>query len=366
MIDGMPKPRLPHLRREVNRHGTPVWYLRVADGRRVRIRHEYGTPEFMAAYHEALLGAPTKVAAARPQTLRWALDRYRASSAWSALKPSTRRQKENIFRKVIATSGDESLADIDDEAIKRGRERRKDTPHAANVFIKALRSFFTWAIDESLVETNPALQVALLKGANTEGFHSWTAEEMTAFEDRWPVGTRERLAYDLLLYTGLRRGDAVRVGRQHVTDGIIQIRAEKTGEKLYIPILPPLRASIKATRTGDLAFLCNAYGEPWVKESFGNWFGEVCRKTGVPGSAHGLRKAGATRAAENGASDRAMMALFGWTSEKMAGHYTKAADRKRLALAHAKLLLKQPQNKIPPHLVSGAAAAAKKKTKSGA
>ena len=135
---------------------------------------------------------------------------------------------------------------------------------------------------------------------------------------------------------------------------MILFRTEKTGEEVVLPVLAPLAASIAATRTGDLTFLVTERGTPFVKESFGNWFGEVCRKTGCPGSAHGLRKSGATRAAENGATDRQLMALFGWKDGKMAAHYTRAADRKRLAADAARLLLpEQPKNEKRPHLSSG-------------
>ena len=99
----------------------------------------------------------------------------------------------------------------------------------------------------------------MLAGPNdADGFHTWSQEELDRFEARWPLGTRERLAFDLLLYTGLRRSDAVRVGLQHVRDGVITIRTEKhqkgsRGEQVTIPILEPLAALIAATKTtGDL------------------------------------------------------------------------------------------------------------------
>jgi integrase len=140
-----------------------------------------------------------------------------------------------------------------------------------------------WATDSDLVQVDPTKNVKKLTGANDAvGFHTWTEEELNRFEAYWPIGTRERLAFDLLLYTGLRRGDAVCVGLQHVRDGVITIRTEKrrkgkSGEQVSIPILPPLAASIAATKTGDLTFLVSEYGRPWVKESFGNWFRDVCR-----------------------------------------------------------------------------------------
>ena len=200
----------------------------------------------------------------------------------------------------------------------------------------------------------------MLKGKNSDGFHTWTDEEIARFERRWPIGTRERLALDLLLYTGLARGDIVRLGKQHVSNGVITFRMEKNrGDGIvYPPMLPVLAKTIAASRTGDLTFLVTERGTPFVKESFGNWFGEVCREAGCPGSAHGLRKAGATRAAENGATVHQLMALFGWKTEKMALMYTRKADRRRLASTAAPLLLSptQTENEKRPHLGSGAGA----------
>jgi integrase len=328
---------------------------------------------FWAQYRAALEGVPPKAKQPKTSSLRWAIDRYRNSSVWAALSPATRRQRENIFKHVIKTAGDVPLRDIGTDAIRQGRERRAQTPHSANVFIKTMRGFYVWALEEKLVSIDPTEGIKLLRGPNDEnGFHTWTEVELDHFEARWPLGTRERLAFDLLLYTGLRRGDVVRVGVQHVRDGWITIRTEKqrvgkAGELVTIPMLQPLEASIAATKTGDLTYLINDRGQPWVKESFGNWFRDVCRAAGCPGSAHGLRKAGATRAAEGGASERQLMAIFGWSTGKMAQLYTKAADRKLLARGATALLLReQSENKNLPHLRPGAGASAKRRAKSGA
>lgn len=365
MLD-MPRKRLPYLHHEKNRHGVRVWYFRRGNGPRIRLCAPYDSAEFKAEYDAALRGetaSPIKVSA---NTLRWAIDLYRHSSAWASLSNATRRQRENIFRQIIATAGNDPLSASNEQAIREGQERRALTPHAANNFLKTMRGLFQWAAKQKIVVTDPTIGLALLRGPNDQiGFHTWTEAELERFEATWPIGTRERLAFDLLLYTGLRRGDAVRVGRQHVRDGLITIRAEKTGDELFLPILPPLAESIAATQTGDLAFLVTTHGEPWVKESFGNWFGEVCRAAGCPGSAHGLRKAGATRAAERGATENQLMALYGWDSPRMAAHYTRAASKKRLAAVTAGMLLSEREtNSIPPHLKSGAANKAKRPSKS--
>ena len=136
---------------------------------------------------------------------------------------------------------------------------------------------------------------------------------------------------------------------------------------VYPPVLPVLAVSIAASKTGDLTFLVTERGTPFVKESFGNWFREACRKAGCLGSAHGLRKAGATRAAEKGATVNQLMALFGWKTEKMALLYTRKADRKRLASMAAPLLLAaQAANEKLPHLEPGAGEKSEAAAESGA
>src|SRR6516164_7279876 len=125
----------------------------------------------------------------------------------------------------------------------------------------------------------------------------------------------------------------LRLGRQHVRDGVATLKTEKSGFKteVSLPILPVLAETLAAGPCGDLAFICGERGEPLTKESFGNMFKAACKAAGVPGSAHGIRKIAATRAANAGATEAELMAIFGWTDPKMASHYTKTANRKRLA-----------------------------------
>jgi integrase len=144
---------------------------------------------------------------------------------------------------------------------------------------------------------------------------------------------------DVLVYTGLRRGDAVRFGRQHIGNGVGTIKTEKTDTVVTLPILPVLMKTLDAGPCGDLTFIAGEGGRPLTKESFGNLFRKACREAGLQNrSAHGLRKAAATRAAENGATVAQLNAIFGWKGAKMATFYTEAADRRRLSLDAMHLL----------------------------
>src|SRR6516162_4966439 len=100
-MDTMPRPRPPYLSREVTRHGKPVWYVRV-DGKRTRLRAEYGTAEFEAQYRAALADRQKREEGkAGTGSLAWLIERYRETMAWTSLSEATRRQRENIFRQVV-------------------------------------------------------------------------------------------------------------------------------------------------------------------------------------------------------------------------------------------------------------------------
>ncbi|QJP12963.1 tyrosine-type recombinase/integrase [Starkeya sp. ORNL1] len=346
----MPRPRPPHLHREITRHGNTVWYVRKGQGRRIRIRAAFGTPEFDSEYQAALAGnqRPAK-AAPSAGSLTWLLARYRETTEWSGLSEATRRQRDNIFVHVIKAAGHQPLSKITKAQIIAGKERRAATPAQARNFLDAMRGLFRWAVKAEMVKTDPTAGVDNPPRKAGDGFPPWTEEHIAAYEARWPIGTRQRVWLDVLAFTGLRRGDAVRLGRPHVRDGIATIKTEKSGEtvEVTLPILPVLRATLDTGPCGDLTFIAGANGRPLTKESFGNEFREACKAAGVPGSAHGVRKIAATRAANAGATVAQLEAIFGWTGGTMASLYTKKADRKRLATNAMHLLSNDAGTSIP-------------------
>jgi integrase len=336
IIPPAPAPARPGRRpyRQITRHGAPVWYVRVGKGPRIRIRAEYGTPEFQDAYQTAIKGeSPRPGARAAKGTLGWLFDLYRQTSAWSDLAPSTRYKREKIMMRVLATAGHEPVSAINEAAIIVGRERRAATPASAQAFIDTLHGLFKWAVKSKFAAVDPTLNVKVeTKPKRKGGYPPWTDEDMALYEARWPRGTRERLLFDILTYTGLRIGDVARLGRQHVRNGIIRIDTEKTGMRVTIPMLAPLKATIEASQTGDLAYIVTRRGTPWNKGALGTYFSDSAKAAGIRGkSAHGMRKAAATRAADNGATEREMEAIFGWSGGRMATLYTRSANRDRLA-----------------------------------
>jgi integrase len=234
---------------------------------------------------------------------------------------------------------------MDTNAVKVLRDRKLPTPEAANGRVKAIRQVFKWGVANGHAAFNPAREVLYFK-SGSEGFHTWSVEEVEQFEERHPIGTKARLALALLLYTGQRRSDVIRLGKQHARGGKLTFTQHKgrnrKPHRLTLPILPVLQRIIDATPCGDLTYLVNDWGRPFTDGSFGNKFRDRCDQAELRHcSAHGLRKAGATIAANNGATARQLMAIFGWDTIKQAEHYTRKADQQQLAEAAMHLLDKR-------------------------
>jgi integrase/recombinase XerD len=164
-----------------------------------------------------------------------------------------------------------------------------------------------------------------------------TPEEVQQFEERYPVGTKPRLAMALLLYSSCRREDVGRLGPQHLKNGRLKYTQAKNEHRkrvtIDMPVHRALQAVIDATEcSGHLTFLVTQYGGPFQPDSFGNWFRQCCRDAGLEHcSAHGLRKAMAARLAEKGATAKEIMSITGHVTLDEVERYTKEADQRILA-----------------------------------
>ena len=164
------------------------------------------------------------------------------------------------------------------------------------------------------MKQNPANDVEMLNEDAGEGFPAWTEEEIAQFETYWPIGSQERLAFAVLLHTGLRRGDAANLGKPHFgKDNVIMLKPAKTERASGITVHSELVAAINACQPRGLFMIETEAGKRRVKEGFDNWFAEIARKAGIEKNCHGLRKSCAMRVAQAGATEAQMMAFFGWT-----------------------------------------------------
>jgi integrase len=336
-MDAMPRPNRPGLIHERNRHGTWRWIYRPHKrAKRIALMAPYGTAEFWQQYESAVAGRlhpakPENPHTAKRDTLKWLVEHWQQSSDWRGSAEATQRQRINILAHVLEANGDRPHQAITRKHIIEGRERRQETPFAANNFLKTMRALFKWAKSGGLRDDNPAEGVPFL-GARTPGFEPWTAADVVAYRARWGIGTRARVALELIYATGLRRGDVVALGRQHLgARGHFEIRTEKTGETVFPPMTAALAEAVTAGPCGVMVYVATAKGTPMTKESFGNSFNEWCRAAGIRKSAHGLRKLVVTEAVEAGCSEAELQDMFGWTTIRQSAVYTRTRSRRSMA-----------------------------------
>jgi integrase len=166
-----------------------------------------------------------------------------------------------------------------------------------------------------------------------EGIEAWTESEIAAYEAHHPIGTPARLAFALALYTGQRASDLIRLGRQHVRDNAIELKQQKTGTTLAVPLHPELKAIIDASPSSNLLFLTSEHGKPYASgNSFGQRIRRWAQQAGINDrSVHGLRKACCRRLAEAGCSAHEIMSISGHKTLVECERYTKSVSQKALA-----------------------------------
>jgi len=248
------------------------------------------------------------------------------------LKPSTQRMRRNILERFRRNHGDKPVTRLEHAHVAAFIAAKANTPEAANNLLKVLRHLLDHAVTIRMVAANAALGVKKFKTTG-DGFHTWSEEEVAQFKAHHPVDSTARLALALLL-TGQRRSDVIRMGWQHIMDGAIAVKQEKTGARLLIPldIDPSLPEALLLVPKTNLTFLVNKFGAPFTAAGFGNWFREKCDEASLPQcSAHGLRKLVATRLSNIGCSEDEIKAITGHKSSSEVAKYTKARDQKRLA-----------------------------------
>ncbi len=348
------KTDLPYLHREKTRHKQDVIYAR-RFGRRVRIREPESSPAFMEAYAAAVrelsgrrrARSAVPLKPAHPQgSLGWLGAKYFASPEFRALSLGSQVTRRGVLEACFAERfkdaenkplGDCPIVHVDAAKIQRLRDLKAGLPGAANNRKKYLSAMFGWAVEPKppLATHNPVRDVKRVD-YSTSGFHTWTIEEVQQFRARHEVGTKARLALEMLLFVGCRKGDLVTLGKQHVRNGRIKFVPRKTLYKRRTasakPILPILADVIARSPCGAMTFLETEHGKPFTAKGFGGWFRDRCNEAELKHcTAHGLRKAGATFAAQNGATVNQLMAMYDWSTPGQAKVYTDAADRERLA-----------------------------------
>jgi integrase len=344
--------RIRYVDRFIDRHGHPRHYFRRPGGPRIPLPGLPGSDEFISAYTAALdgkqLGPPRRGTRAGQGTFNRLALEYFASPDFLRLGPRTRYAYRLVIERFLAEHGHRLVREMRREDVKKIMARKAATPGGANDLLKKIRALMKFAIDAELRPDDPTRRVKLYPEGE---IHTWTDDEISQFEARWPIGTRERMAFALFLFTGQRKSDVVRMAWTDIVGKAIKVVQAKTGAKLTIALHPDLQEILGRWPRRHVAILTTAFGKPFSIAGFGNMMGDAIRGAGLPARcvSHGLRKAAARRLAEAGCSEKQIAAVTGHRTLKEVARYTRAADQERLAAQAVDKLTEQktPTNSQP-------------------
>lgn len=330
--------------RAPDRHGKIRWRLRrTIKGRKIDtyIHGVYGDDQFKEEYEAAIAGPDKTVVQASSGTVDHLIETYYRHRDWKCLRQSTKAPKRARLDKIRELIGRHRYADIEPKHVQNLMDR-KGGPNAANRLHKDLHQLFKFARKSlGFNGPDPTEAVDRIK-VKTKGFHTWTPEQVQQYREHHSTGSMARLAFELALGTGAARQDVARMGPMNVKGGAIWYVRGKTGGRVELPLalLPDLAKELATRNRITDTFVTHGKGKPYAVASFGNWFRDQINAAGLPGecSLHGLRKHGATRLAERGATEFQIAAFLGHETTHEARRYVAAANRVTMASDALRLL----------------------------
>lgn len=328
--------RMPYVNEVTDRAGRKRYYFRRHGVSAGILPGEPGSDEFLKAYADKLAGRTSDRAdlAKLDRSFKALADDFFRSRSFTQLKPNSQRVYRSIITKMIDKNGHVPVRDITPLKVERAIAAiSAKTPALGNLSMSVFCRVFGHACRPlHWISSNPASRMAR---NDTGRHHTWTDDECDQFERHWPLGTRERLAYELLLCTGQRIGDVARMSRTAISrDGTrIRVVQEKTGEELLIPLLPQLRAAIDALPAKGMVLLADRNGRQMTTSGVAAFMLNARRFAQLPKRCvnHGLRHRCATLLAEAGCTPHEIMAVTGIRTLRIVQHYTQAAEQKALA-----------------------------------
>lgn len=293
---------------------------------------DVGSDDFMAAYQGFMAGiSPVIVSRSGAGTFGRLITDYYGSRPFLNMKASSRQTYRYVLEPLAKKHGFRAVALMTHKAAgKIIQDMGATKPGMANLTKSVLQKVMKYAVKTGWRDDNPIIGIEPFKRGT---HHTWTEGELKTFEGKWPLGTRQRLAYELLLETGQRVGDVAKMRRPDLVDAELHVIQQKTGAELYLPITPRLERAMKAYSAKGLALIGADDGKPISRAGLSQMMRAAIKDAGLPAKcvSHGLRKAAMRRLAERGATEKQIMAVSGHKTMKEVQRYTEAADQRRLA-----------------------------------
>jgi integrase len=325
------------------------WYYR-RNGRLIPIAAPNGRrlsaadAEFLEAYvriHKAFDAPEPAEEATAPGSIARLIIEYRASPEFLSLAPGTRRDYGVYLDLLKDKHGHRPIATMPREAVFRLRDEFRDKPRKANYIVSILRLILSYAGDRRTTFRlpanwiNPAQRPKKLREG--QGHRPWEEVEIDAFRKRWPLGSLERVLFEVYLNSGQRGGDVAPMIRQQYYRGEISVAQEKTKERVWIPASRDLREALDPWLDDHrhLVMFPTQRGRPLRRDHMLHLMLDARRAAELPEDCtlHGLRYTFATRGLELGLDWQTIESIVGHRTAAMAFKYTAKRRNARLTIA---------------------------------
>jgi integrase len=240
---------------------------------------EVGSDEFMSAYREYLADQkPVALPRNAEGSFGRLITEYYASRPFLNLKPSSRQIYRYALEPLAKAHGHRLVRDMRaDKIAKIIADIGATKPGMANLTKSVLQKMMKYAVKMKWRADNPVLGIESFKRGT---HHTWSEGELKTFEARWPLGTRERLAYELLLETGQRVGDVAKMNRADIVSGELHVVQQKTGTELYLPITRRLDRALKSYPAKGLTLIGTEDGRPLSRATLSHLMRQAIKEAG--------------------------------------------------------------------------------------
>lgn len=322
----MPRKLPLHVERNTVKGNTYLSFrIRSQNGPRIRLPDDPTSEEFRLAY-AAAMGGTQKPATKKnsPDSISAKINSYMRSAAYTGLSGSSKDGYSSRLEQIRTDHGHRAFSGLTKERIETFiLAPLANKPGAALDTLKKLRIL----INHFKLTPDPTAGIKRPKGGE---IRAWTDRELAAYERRWPLGTKQRTAYALMLNMGTARVDTHLLTWHQVDDGACY-RRHKTGVQVDMDVSEDLEKALAAMPRKHVVVITTAYGKPFTVDGFSQFMRDAITAAGLTLSCqpHGLRKTLGRLLADAGCSAHDIMAALGHTTLAEAERYTRDADRKR-------------------------------------
>lgn len=288
---------------------------------------EVGTLEFTTEYDRIHKTFGRLDAGVTFGTISALVHEYKQSADFLTLSEKSKSDYGHHLERIKFHMGEHHIKVVTRAAVMIYRDKLQHKPATCNYRMAVLRRLMSFAVDRGYIEVNPATKPKKLEIGTWE---PWTQAQIEAMRMTAKQGLRTALY--LALYTGQRQADIMSMTWARDKKQRIEVRQEKTGNIVSIPIHRDLRSYLSTIeKNSSTNMVVSSKGVPYKQNHFKHEWKDEMNRFGIQGVVfHGLRKNATNSLLEAGCTEHEVSAITGMSAQ-MVRHYAKRVNQSKLA-----------------------------------